>query len=484
MRSMHGLLPFGTTVIVLMVGLAAATAEERTERFDKDPKWEGQNNRRAEPRSVVQDFGYSATGHAGGKRGELGGFLTPAAEPAYYAKHITPMTLDDSLTASGAFTCSGKPFHALVGFFNAGTLNEWRTPNTIALRLSGRGNVFYAWLEYCTSRWRAGGDDPRGFTTVRDEAGRVELKGFPAGAVHQWSLKYDPKGNGGAGVITATIGTETAECNISPDHRSDGATFDHFGVMNVMKSADTGGDLWFDDVSVNGELESFDKDPEWDGFQNRRTYESTNIRPLFDFGYSATKHAGGKMKGEIGGSIFRGDCRYPKKMAYYADRLADLTLAKPLRVSGRVTLRRGVTDSTVLFGFFHSKDSMVVNPSQQNGVPRNFLGVMIEGPSREGFYFCPTYRMNGDESGSAIANDPPRIYPDGKPHDWSLKYEPTAGGQITVTLDDKSVRMTLPRGDLAVGAHFNRMGFVTTWIDGNGQEVYMDDLTYTSNQSR
>jgi len=29
---------------------------------------------------------------------------------------------------------------------------------------------------------------------------------------------------------------------------------------------------------------------------------------------------------------------------------------------------------------------------------------------------------------------------------------------------------------------FNRFGFVTTWIDGNGQHVYFDDLTYTWKQ--
>ena len=29
------------------------------------------------------------------------------------------------------------------------------------------------------------------------------------------------------------------------------------------------------------------------------------------------------------------------------------------------------------------------------------------------------------------------------------------------------------------GAHFNRFGIITTHIDGNGQTVYFDDLTYT-----
>jgi hypothetical protein len=28
----------------------------------------------------------------------------------------------------------------------------------------------------------------------------------------------------------------------------------------------------------------------------------------------------------------------------------------------------------------------------------------------------------------------------------------------------------------------DRFGLVTTWIDGNGQKVYFDDLTYTARQ--
>ena len=37
--------------------------------------------------------------------GEMGGVLTPAAEPAYYARAITSKTFDDRLTASGVLAC-------------------------------------------------------------------------------------------------------------------------------------------------------------------------------------------------------------------------------------------------------------------------------------------------------------------------------------------------------------------------------------------
>src|SRR3954468_24937499 len=60
-------------------------AEERPQRFDRDPGWDGHNNRRAQPRTIKQDFGYGKTRHTGAA-GEVGGFITPAAEPAFYAR--------------------------------------------------------------------------------------------------------------------------------------------------------------------------------------------------------------------------------------------------------------------------------------------------------------------------------------------------------------------------------------------------------------
>jgi hypothetical protein len=466
---------------------AALAAAERTERFDKDPGWDGRNHRATapKPRSVRQDFGYSKTSHTGGPPGEVGGFITPAAEPAYYAKKIPARTFADPLAASGTLACPGRDFHVLIGFFNSGTLNEWRTPNTIALRISGRGDVFYAWLEYCTSRWRAGGDSPQGFSTPDKGTRRVRLKGFAGkGAVHRWSLRYDPKGNDGGGVVTATLGGETAVCHLAAGHKADGATFDRFGLLTVMKSAAAGGKVWLGNVEVNGAKEDFRADPGWEGRGNRRTYTTANVRPRFDFGYSPTQFAGGTGKGELGGLVFRGDCRYPERMAYYADRLQELTLEKPLRAAGKVSLRRGVTDSTVLLGFFHSRDSVAVNPSQESGLPVSFLGVAIEGPSREGFFFAPAYRVPGGGRG-AFGRGGPHIYPDGASREWSLRYAPAeAGGRgrITVTLGGRSASLDLGPGHRGAGTRFDRFGLVTTWIDGNGQQVYFDDLTYTWKQ--
>jgi hypothetical protein len=106
----------------------------------------------------------------------------------------------------------------------------------------------------------------------------------------------------------------------------------------------------------------------------------------------------------------------------------------------------------------------------------------VEGPSREGFLFYPAYRVGGDGQGYASGADRPHILPDGKSHDWSLTYDPTAAdgrGRAVVTLDGKAISLDLAAGDRKTGARFDRFGLVTTWIDGNAQRVYFDDLTYT-----
>jgi hypothetical protein len=47
-------------------------------------------------------------------------------------------------------------------------------------------------------------------------------------------------------------------------------------------------------------------------------------------------------------------------------------------------------------------------------------------------------------------------------------------------LDGKAVKLDVSDAARKVGARFNRFGFVTTHIDGNGQVVYLDDLAYTA----
>ena len=274
----------------------------KTETFDVNPNWDGRNNRATEPgpRTIVQNFGFSpSTSHATGQSGEIGGFITPAGEPAFYAKAITPASFDTPLSVTGILNVPPGGGHTLIGFFNVNTVNEWRTRNTIALRIYGRGSYFLAYLEYGTALWRAGGGSFGGDAPI------------PTGdAVYQFSLTYDPEGAGGRGTVTAVLDSYTSVMTLEAGHKADGATFNRFGILNVMKAADDPGQLWLDNLRINGVLHTFNLDPSWDQRNNRNTYTSTDVRPRFDFGYSpGSNFAGGQSGGEIGGHTFRGDSR-------------------------------------------------------------------------------------------------------------------------------------------------------------------------------
>src|SRR5205823_37943 len=94
----------------------------KSESFDKDPGWEGFNNRlmpKVVP-TITQDFGYSATNFAGKAKGEIGGRITRCAVPAWYADKVA-RTLDDKLTASGSFSlrASTSSSGVFFGWFNS-----------------------------------------------------------------------------------------------------------------------------------------------------------------------------------------------------------------------------------------------------------------------------------------------------------------------------------------------------------------------------
>src|SRR5688572_30644616 len=79
----------------LISTLAASTHGQalllKTETFDADPGWDERNNRASDPgpRQIIQNFGFDgSTTNAGGAPGEIGGFVTPAGEPAIFAKVI------------------------------------------------------------------------------------------------------------------------------------------------------------------------------------------------------------------------------------------------------------------------------------------------------------------------------------------------------------------------------------------------------------
>ena len=339
--------------------------------------------------------------------------------------------------------------------------------------INDRGEVFHCRVLRC--RWRA---QAGVIGQIADNASRP--RSF-AGQAHEW--KRLTEGRPRQRFADLQPDGDIARCELVPGPHGR-SHLHHFGLLPVLKAWDSPGEVWLDDVTVNGVAFDFGADPKWDGLNNRRTYVTTDTRPRFDFGWSPTRHAGGRSPGELGGLIFRGDCREPARMACYGDPLETLTLKTPLYARGTVSLLRGVSDSTASIGFYHSTWSMQSNPSQQHSIPMDYLGINIEGPSSEGFFFYPVYRVHG-EAAKALGgggSKAPRIYPDRQAHDWFLKYDPEGAngcGQITVGLDDQTCTLDLEAGHKDVGASFDRFGLCTPWIDGNSVTVYFDDLTYT-----
>ncbi|MFB3787359.1 MAG: hypothetical protein ACE15F_13425 [bacterium] len=460
----------------------------REEHFDREPpNWEGINNRGThfEPKTVTQDFGYSAATHfAGGQPGEIGGLLNPAGEAAFYGYRLpAPLDWNHPLSASGRIHVATGANHFLLGFFNENTLNEWRTPNTLVARINGRGDVFHCHIEYASARWRANA----GLIGEIAPGERIRPKEIPGGRPYSWRLQYDPQGAESGGKLTFTLNGETAVCEISKDHRDDGAVFTHFGLLPIPKTWDSPGQAWIDDVNINGEKFDFADDPHWDQKNNRITYITKDTRPRFDFGWSPTHWAGGRAPGELGGLIFRGDCRELARLAAYGDRIGRLTLDTPLLARGKVCMIRGISDSTASIGFYNSTWSLRSNPAQNQSIPMDYVGINIEGPSSDGFYFYPVYRVHGEISGylGGGSNPAPRIYPDRRVHDWSLRYDPAGAGgrgRITVTLDDQTGVLDLGLDARPTGATFDRFGLCTPWIDGNSVTVYFDDLEYTAGE--
>ena len=115
------IIPIFATASMMAAGAPPAL---KTEHFDRDPGWEGHNNRvtSKKPVQVKQDFGFSATNHAGKAAGEMGGTIQRSTKPASYAAALAPAkTLDDKLTASGTFAITDCHSGAGIffGFFNS-----------------------------------------------------------------------------------------------------------------------------------------------------------------------------------------------------------------------------------------------------------------------------------------------------------------------------------------------------------------------------
>ena len=316
------------------------------------------------------------------------------------------------------------------------------------------------------------------------------------GTRYHWTLDYDPQGAGGNGRFTFTIGSDTHKTqdygtlpeasekeararfpfttsftvDVPADLRKEGATFDRFGVCNIMKAGGTA-TIYFDDLQFNEKTEDFSKDPGWVGVGNRETYEDTEPGGVQNFGYQPTNLAGGSP-GEIGGLIWR------SPYAYYADRVGPFTFGDRLEARGRVILAVGAPDSGMMLGWFNSEVKKTDDKDPLSD--RNFIGVSIGGPTRVGHYFLP---ISASKTGGRAVPKSGPVLKQGQTYEWTLVYDPDTNnghGQVRVTLGSESSILDLRAGQKPDAAIFDRFGLFGVGTGGSQVKIYFDDLTYSA----
>jgi len=474
----------------------------KSESFDKDPGWEGHNNRLLPTiiPTITQDFGYSSdTSFAAKEKGEIGGKVVRCATPTYYAARIAGKTLNDRLTASGTFALKGAAGSSGVffGWFNSNQpTGTGRPVQSLGMDFDGEPSGARLAVRMINRTNKSCGTFITPFVPGKFRPTPIRLDGTR----YTWTLNYHPEANRGNGQFQFTIhshgtqpepldagrlpaglpeahrkealsrfpNTTTFSVDLPAGFKKDGAVFDRFGLMNMMKPGNAM-TVYFGELQHDGMSEDLTKDPGWVGSRNRATIESVPVGS-HDFGFSLQTSFAGGEPGEVGGDLWRSG-RY----GYYADRVGPLTLNDRLEASGRVVLKVGAPDSDMYLGWFSSADKE--KPPAASG---NFLGVHVGGPTRIGHYFQPA--LATAKGARAQADKGPVLTP-GKVYQWSLVYDPTASGgqgEIRVTLGEQTVTLVLKRGLKAQGARFDRFGLFNSTAGGQLVRIFFDDLKYTA----
>jgi hypothetical protein len=405
----------------------------------------------------------------------IGGWIERSTTPATYSLPIREHTLNHRLHASGLFRVPRVEGNsgALFGWFNENS-RGWRTPNSLVFRVDGNGKNFWVFFEYGTRNRLTGG-----MGCFEGEAyQKTPTKPFPAdGSVHRWSLDYDPAGAGGNGLITFMLDGRPWNLPLQPGHKADGALFNRFGLFNQQLTGD-GLEVWLGDLQLDGKPLDLKWAPKWLSQGSRTNFTDRVKRPFNDVGWRDTARAGGKL-GEIGGLFWRDEPPW-----FLARPVGQLSLEQELSASGRIVMTGSSADSAVYLGWFEAEAKTNRTPAEYRAPARNQLALLIEGPSRVGHYIRP---VCADRTGSVFRQDRgPVILPDGKPHEWSLRYNPSGAngrGEITCRLDDREQTVALPDGLRQCGAVLDHFGFFNFQPDGAWLEVYVDDLSFTAEEA-
>ena len=212
--------------------------------FDRDPQWESKGNRiefRDRVRRPFHDFGHTTNN-------QIGGIIWRDERPAFYGAPIRPLTLEDPLSASGTITFrgAGSDSGVYVGFFDGNSKRNKLTPdhkaeptNVLAIMIEGPSRVGHY--------FRAGYRNSQGHGMFESSGPTIK----PDGKSHRWSVRYTPNAKDSDGQIVTTFDDQTQVTRVRKEHKTVGARFDHFGILNIQ-SGGQDVEIYLDELQFAG----------------------------------------------------------------------------------------------------------------------------------------------------------------------------------------------------------------------------------------
>lgn len=237
--------------------------------------------------------------------------------------------------------------------------------------------------------------------------------------------------------------------------------------------------------------ESFDRDPNWEGFNNHITAKRIPTVTQ-DFGFSMSDFAG-REKGEIGGQVWRSSTR-----ASYAARIPPKTLSQKLTASGSFAITSTSGSSGAFFGWFNSRntgsgrrDTLGFRFAGEGSGARLTFQLVTDKNQACGTKVTPWIVDRSKPKGEGRKFRPTSIKNDSTRYAWTLEYDPdlTGGnGQMQFTIrsassqpeefETKTHIVPLPKGYKDQGTSFDRFGLMNCERGGNPMTIYFDDLQH------
>jgi hypothetical protein len=237
--------------------------------------------------------------------------------------------------------------------------------------------------------------------------------------------------------------------------------------------------------------ESFNRDPNWDGFNNHVTPKRIPT-VIQDFGYR-TSHFAGKESGEIGGRVWRSSTR-----ASYAAKIVPKALSDKLSASGTFAITATSGSSGAFFGWFSAdytgagrRDTLGFRFAGEGSGARLTLQLVTDKNQACGTKVTPWIVDKTKPKGEGRKFRPTSIRNDGSRYEWMLTYDADANegnGQIQFTIrgnsakpedfEGKTFTVALPKGYKEQGTTFDRFGLMNSERGGNAMTIHFDDLRY------